>query len=387
MPWTMRTAAAVLLVAALAVTSVPGAVHPAEAAGHACDLLVDRTELGFVPADWEPPSGYVFDPLAPIHPRPGTVEGGNPYLGTLDRVAPGGDYLFAFVQLFDCTTATPVAADFSDGRGLVYVFSDYSTWDPYGFQHLVEDISGLPLTFHGAVQEGDSLEFEAPTAVLPQVAPLAGIAGQYYFVQTLTWPVRIKAEPLTTDPEGEPLWGLEIVRGGWWGNDFVDPSAGNVSALLFHVAPDPEVEEEEDPEDDGPATQQVASAPAVACTPEVLTVGATVTCTVSGGPADTDIQWRAAYNPIFAEGVVRTAADGTGSFSFVVPAGALGAPVTVELVDWSAPLAVGVAGGPVPGTVPAGDGGLPVGRGVPVLLALAAALAGAALGRSRSVLG
>ena len=106
---------------------------------------------------------------------------------------------------------------------------------------------------------------------------------------------------------------------------------------------------------------QPAAAPPIGltCDPLAVAVGATITCTVSGGPPDFDIQWRAAHNPVFSEGVVRTGADGTGTFGFVVPAAALGASVTVELVAWTAPQAIGVAGGPVPASVPAGEGGLP----------------------------
>jgi hypothetical protein len=84
------------------------------------------------------------------------------------------------------------------------------------------------------------------------------------------------------------------------------------------------------------------------------TVGATVTCTVRAD-ANIDILWSASTNPVFAEGVVTTDAAGIGTFSFVVPAGALGQQVLVEVVEWLAPLAIGIAGGPVPRSIPAGD--------------------------------
>jgi hypothetical protein len=86
----------------------------------------------------------------------------------------------------------------------------------------------------------------------------------------------------------------------------------------------------------------------------VPTVGATVTCTVRAD-ANIDILWSASTNPVFAEGVVTTDAAGIGTFSFVVPAGALGQQVLVEVVGWLAPQAIGTAGGPVPRSIPAGD--------------------------------
>jgi hypothetical protein len=87
-----------------------------------------------------------------------------------------------------------------------------------------------------------------------------------------------------------------------------------------------------------------------------LAIGTPITCTVTGGDPDIDILWRAAYNPTFAEGVVRTGADGTGTLVLTVPAAATGSPVTVELVAWTAPILVGTAGGPIPTAVNAGGG-------------------------------
>jgi hypothetical protein len=53
-------------------------------------------------------------------------------------------------------------------------------------------------------------------------------------------------------------------------------------------------------------------------------------------------------------------ADGNGTFSFAVPSAALGQELTVELVAWLAPAPLGVVGGPVPTSVPAGGGPMPV---------------------------
>ena len=88
--------------------------------------------------------------------------------------------------------------------------------------------------------------------------------------------------------------------------------------------------------------------------------GTKVTCTVTGGDAGIDILWRAAYNPVIAEAGVTLDAAGAGTFSFVVPAAAFGQPITVELVDWAAPVSLGVSGGPVPTSVPSGEGPVPV---------------------------
>jgi hypothetical protein len=89
-------------------------------------------------------------------------------------------------------------------------------------------------------------------------------------------------------------------------------------------------------------------------------VGSEVACTITGGDPDIEILWRAAYNPVFASEGVKLDADGIGTFGFTVPAAALGQVVTVELVDWLAPVSLGVAGGSVPASIPAGEGPVPV---------------------------
>jgi len=111
---------------------------------------------------------------------------------------------------------------------------------------------------------------------------------------------------------------------------------------------------------DTPEPTAVRSTIAVACTPSPLAVGALVTCTVSGGDPGIDVLWRAAYNPVFAGAGLTLDGAGSGTFAFTVPAAALGQVVSVELVEWLAPVSLGVAGGPVPGSVPAGEGPVPV---------------------------
>jgi hypothetical protein len=100
--------------------------------------------------------------------------------------------------------------------------------------------------------------------------------------------------------------------------------------------------------------------PSVSCMPSPAVAGASMTCTVTGGNAGIDILWRAAYNPVFAEAGVTLDASGSGTFSFTVPAAALGEELTVELVEWTAPVSLGTVGGPVPSLVPSGGGPVPV---------------------------
>ena len=129
---------------------------------------------------------------------------------------------------------------------------------------------------------------------------------------------------------------------------------------------------------DVPAPQLEASpaersVPTVACTSVSLQAGTVVTCDVSGGEAGSSILWRVAYNPVIAEAGVTLDASGSGAFSFMVPVAALGEVLTVELVDWTVPVALGVVGGPVPTSLPAGGGPVPL---WPLgLLALAGGLA------------
>lgn len=53
-------------------------------------------------------------------------------------------------------------------------------------------------------------------------------------------------------------------------------------------------------------------------------------------------------------GGVRLGADESGVFAFTVPSAASGEELTLELVDWTAPVSLGVVGGPVPSSIPAG---------------------------------
>jgi trimeric autotransporter adhesin len=109
-----------------------------------------------------------------------------------------------------------------------------------------------------------------------------------------------------------------------------------------------------------PAATSPPAGPTLACTPLPPRIGSEVTCTVTGGDPGLVILWRAAFNPTFAGEGVLLGEDGVGTFSFTVPRAALGQVVTVELVDWFAPAVLGVVGGPVPTSVPSGEGPVPV---------------------------
>jgi alpha-tubulin suppressor-like RCC1 family protein len=124
---------------------------------------------------------------------------------------------------------------------------------------------------------------------------------------------------------------------------------------------------------DSGASGESVSRLEMACDVIPAQVGELITCTVTGGDPGIDILWRAAYNPVFAGAGVTLDGSGTGEFSFTVPTAALGQSVTVELVDWLAPVSIGVAGGPVPTSVPSGGGPVPVWS--LVVLALAGGLA------------
>ena len=107
---------------------------------------------------------------------------------------------------------------------------------------------------------------------------------------------------------------------------------------------------------------------------------------MSGGDPSIDILWQAtaAGTPIASTGVT-LGPDGTGTFRFVAPASALGLPLEVELVGWDRTDDVGVVGGPVPATVPAGDGPSPgVPGGGPIVLGILALLAVALRARRRT---
>jgi hypothetical protein len=162
------------------------------------------------------------------------------------------------------------------------------------------------------------------------------------------------AAPYGTGPFGDPLCSVTLVFADADGND---PRPAPPAPLA--------------------ETPISAPVPAVSCSPMPAAAGATVTCTVTGGEPGIDILWRASYNPVITEAGVTLGADGTGTFSFVVPAAARGQEVMVELVEWTAPMSLGTTvGGVVPTSVPAGEGReVPAGSlAVTVALALVAGM-------------
>jgi len=126
-----------------------------------------------------------------------------------------------------------------------------------------------------------------------------------------------------------------------------------------------------------------SSAVTITCSPTDPAAGATVTCQVRGGDPDIDVLWRAAAGSAVVEGAVRLGPDGQGTFTFLVPRTALGLPLTVELVAWTGPVPVGTVGGPIPSSVPAGEGRGPAGllAGVVAVLALGITVSGTRSGR------
>lgn len=110
-----------------------------------------------------------------------------------------------------------------------------------------------------------------------------------------------------------------------------------------------------------------SSGPSIAlgCTDD-RRIGEVVTCTVTGGPVDHEMLWEAAYNPVFATGPVLLGADGSGTFSFTVPAEALGELITATLVGWGVSALLGMGGTVgdadttlIPSRIDAGGGPMP----------------------------
>jgi hypothetical protein len=103
--------------------------------------------------------------------------------------------------------------------------------------------------------------------------------------------------------------------------------------------------------------------PTLSCTPSPLVAGSSAECSVHGGPEDFDVLWNASLGGgAFAGQGVRLDGSGRGTFTFMVPASAAGQEISVELVGWLAPVSLGVVGGVVPASIPAGSGStVPVG--------------------------
>ena len=144
--------------------------------------------------------------------------------------------------------------------------------------------------------------------------------------------------------------------GGTWA---AAPSGDNVVALVVATVPTAE-----------PVAEPVAMT--VDCGTDAPRAGTDLVCTAADGDPDIEVLWRAVAGDAVVSGPVALGPDGSGTFRVAVPAEAVGRAMTVELVEWLAPVPVGVVTGPVPRAVPAGEGPVPLGV-LGLLLAVLAA--------------
>jgi hypothetical protein len=96
--------------------------------------------------------------------------------------------------------------------------------------------------------------------------------------------------------------------------------------------------------------------PVLECPAEPVAVGQRVTVPFTRSGGEVDYLWNVSVDgAAFGGAAVQAAADGTGAFSFVVPAGAQGKRVVAELVEWSS-CTFEVSGTALPTRLPAGEG-------------------------------
>jgi len=91
------------------------------------------------------------------------------------------------------------------------------------------------------------------------------------------------------------------------------------------------------------------------CDPSTPVAGGSLVCRISGGDPDVDVLWRAAVGSDAIEGVVRTTGDGSGEFRVDLPEGSADSSVSIELVEWLAPLELGTVRSVIPTALPAGS--------------------------------
>ena len=94
----------------------------------------------------------------------------------------------------------------------------------------------------------------------------------------------------------------------------------------------------------------------LACSPDPVSVGGTVTCQITGGDPSIDILWEASYGTVFVRQGVTLDAEGRATFTFVAPAASRGLPIMVGLVEWNRTATVNVIGTAVPTRIAAGGG-------------------------------
>jgi surface protein len=136
----------------------------------------------------------------------------------------------------------------------------------------------------------------------------------------------------------------------------------------------------------GPTDPPSSPGPSVSlsCLPLNPVPGSQVTCTILGGPASAEILWTATASAPFAGQGVMLDEDGIGTFAFTVPPMVPGAPLTVTLEGWDVGQVL-TSAGPIPSSVPAGEGTLARGHDAPVLVSLALLTALLARRRSRAL--
>jgi hypothetical protein len=246
-----------------------------------------------------------------------------------------------FCPVYPATFATIQVVDF-DPFGVRHRLTragDPIAWSTFGDLTEVRDVNDAPLELFRPEESPDVV------GVLLAATPLGGTRSTGFDF---------------TLPNDAPLGDYRIAF------EFLEvPDEVGLVLLLDLLIADAQA-----PRSSGPAAQ-------VTCDTSAPVVGARVTCTVRTDAPDVEIQWTARTNPVLASGVlasgvVTTDASGGGRFSFVVPAAAHGQEVFVELVDWTRPTSIGVTGGPVPLSVPAGEGSSTPGP-MPAVLAVLAA--------------
>lgn len=178
-------------------------------------------------------------------------------------------------------------------------------------------------------------------------------------VKVYVWPVGEPqpATPVLDEPQPAALEGVETFKFGFGASTGWATNVHEIWGLQIVLA-DPVVQAEQ------AASSAVAvpvPGPVLACAPDPVAPGAEVACSVTSGPADGSILWRA----VIGDGAVDTRGvvldgSGDGAFTFRAPADADGTRIDVELVDWGVRDDVGVVGDPVPAFIPAGGGPVPI---------------------------
>jgi hypothetical protein len=290
----------------------------------------------------------------------GTPNVGDLYAGVL--VGTSSTQPSTFAEMYAVgSVEIEIPVGVADGYAGVFGFignADDSFTDLYYLDSIGSFAGGQVLGFGAAGLVNVNARTDAEMRLAQPAATMTGTGGRWTYANV----------PGASNPDG--TWYLVLA-----------PRPGEYPYPVFFW----EIGDLEDIED-AVVASSVAAGPSVMCTPLDPRVDATVTCQVLGGDAGIDVLWRVAVagEPVGAAGL-RLGPDGSGTFSFVVPRAALGLPLTVELVEWSGPVPIGTAGGPLPARVPAGQGpSVPFG---PLVAAALVGFAAVAAGLRRLTLG